>query len=70
MVASCKRIVPSSLKMPLKRLRFLDNSRLLTTYGRPQFIFVSEGGSGVWTVTPDYPQSQDNRINKNQEKAP
>ena len=51
MVASYKKIAPGSLKMPLKRLRFWDNSRLLATYGCPEFIFVSEGGPCVRTVT-------------------
>ena len=46
-----KNLAQSSLKMPLKRLRFWDNSRLLTPYGCPEFIFVSGAGLGVQTVT-------------------
>jgi len=51
MVASYEKMVQSSLKMPLKMLSFWDNSRLLTPYGCPEFIFVSEAGPGVRTVT-------------------
>ena len=40
--------------MPLKRLSFWDNSRLLTPYDCPDFIFVSEAGPGVRTVTRRY----------------
>ena len=40
MVASYEKIVPSSLKLPLKRLRFWDNSRLLTTYGCRECILL------------------------------
>ena len=46
-----KNLVQSSLKMPLKRLSFWDNSWLLTPYGCPEFIFVGEAGPGVRTVT-------------------
>ena len=46
-----KNLVQSSLKMPFKRLRFWNNSWLLTPYGCPEFIFVRGAGLGVRTVT-------------------
>ena len=46
-----KNLAQSSLKMSLKRLRFWDNSRLLTPYGCPEFMFVSGAGPDVRTVT-------------------
>ena len=45
-------MAPSSLKPPLKRLRFWDNSWLLTTCGCRETTFVSGVGPGVRTVTP------------------
>ena len=65
MVASYDKIVPSSLKMLLKRLRFWDNSRLLTTYGCPEFMFVSEGGTGVRTVTLDFAELAEETTRQN-----
>ena len=46
-----KNLAQSSLKMPLKRLRFWDNYRLLTPYGCREDTFVSGVGPGVRTVT-------------------
>ena len=46
-----KKLAPSSLKLPSKRLRFWENSRLLTTYGCREPTFVSGVGPGVRTVT-------------------
>ena len=50
MVASYKKLAPSSLKLLLKRLRFWYNNRLLTLYRCPEFMFVSGVGSSVRTV--------------------
>ena len=52
MVASYeKKTTQSSLELPLKRLRFWYNNRLLAPYGCSEFIFVSGAGPGVRTVT-------------------
>ena len=51
MVASYEKMIQSILKLPLKRLRFWDNFRLLTTYGCRECMFVSKVRPGVRSVT-------------------
>ena len=46
-----KKLAQSSLKLPLKSLRFLYNNQLLTPYGCPEFMFVSGARPGVRTIT-------------------
>ena len=52
MAAFYEKNIQSSLKLPLERLRFWDNSWLLTTCGCRECMFVSEDGPGVRTITP------------------